>query len=307
MRRSGPTLRSTLTTNARRPSSWPSASRARVRRLVTWLSTRCAISGPLFGAICSPSFATDCSSRRSASGHRQHSTTTVLSALAEFAPRQAGQLPAPRRAPWQARGLPGSQSLSDAGLVRTIIPPGQVPVCREVPRRVVAGRTATARQSESSDIFCSPHARTRIVSAACLNAQHRYVDITLRRRRRPALHAVPAVSAVTVVTAAATPRRSAAVVAIAAAVAVAGPAAAQGRAGRARARLCRIRLLKCSHSRQSAKPLKREQRSNLTFVTSSCATRGTTGRGQPESCTIRSCLLVSKFGSARRTLDSASP
>lgn len=148
----------------------------------------------------------------------------------------------------------------------------------------------------------------RIVSAAWLNAQHQYVDITLRQPRRLALHAVPAVSAATVVTAAATPRRSAAVVATAAAVAVAaaGPAAVQGRAGRARARQCRIRLLKCSHSRQSAKLLKREQRSNLTFVTSSCVTRGTTGRGQPKNCTIRSCRLVSKFGSARRILASAS-
>jgi hypothetical protein len=54
--------------------------------------------------------------------------------------------------------------------------------------------------------------------------------------------------------------------------------------------------------RQSAKPLRREQRSDLTFVTSSCATRGTTGKDQPKSCTIRSWQLVSRFGSARRTL-----
>lgn len=140
-----------------------------------------------------------------------------------------------------------------------------------------------------------------------LDAQHQYADIVQRPQLRPAPLAVTAVATAMAATARPTPRRAAAGPAIAAAVeaVVAGPAAVQGRAGRERVRPCRTRLPKFSHSRQSAKPLRLEQRSNPTFVTSSCATRGTTGRGQPKSCTIYSWRLVSKFGSARRTLASA--
>ena len=140
-----------------------------------------------------------------------------------------------------------------------------------------------------------------------LHAQPQYADIGQRPRSRPALHAVTAVVPAMAVTARRTPHRAAAGLAIAAvAAAVAGQAAVQGRAGRKRIRPCRTRLPRCNHSRQSAKPLRRGLRSNLIFETSSCATRGTTGRGQPKSCTNCSWRLVSKFGSARRTWASAS-
>ena len=129
--------------------------------------------------------------------------------------------------------------------------------------------------------------------------------IAQRVVERPALYAVAAVAA----TAATGPTRPRPSLrrreAGAAGTAAAGRlAAAQGRAGRQLVRPWYTRLPKCSHSRQSAKALRREQRSNLTFVTSSCATRGTTGRGQPKSCTICSWRLVSKFGSARKILAS---
>ena len=79
-----------------------------------------------------------------------------------------------------------------------------------------------------------------------------------------------------------TPRRGAAG---AAGAAAAGPAAAQGRAGREPVRPWRTRLPRCGHSRQSA-TASRSARPSLTFGTSFSATRGTTGRGPPRSCTI---------------------
>ena len=135
-----------------------------------------------------------------------------------------------------------------------------------------------------------------------LDVQHHHEAIAQRAVQPTALHAVAAHDR-TVATGRTrpTPHRGAA----GAAVAAAGPAAVQGRDGRERVRLSRTRLLKFSHSRQSARPLRREQRSNLTFATSSCATHGTTGRGQPKSCTICSWRRVSKFGSAKKTLASA--
>jgi len=142
--------------------------------------------------------------------------------------------------------------------------------------------------------------------ATCLTAQHQYAAIARRARQRPAPHVVAALAATGHTrprpTPHPTPRRRATG---AAGAAGAGPAAAEGRDGHEQVRPCHTRLPKCSHSRQSAKPLRREQLSNLTCVTSSCATRGTTGRGQPKSCTVCSWRLVSKFGSARRTLASA--
>ena len=72
-----------------------------------------------------------------------------------------------------------------------------------------------------------------------------------------------------------TPRRGAAG---AAGAAAAGPAAAQSHAGREPVRLSFTRLRKCGRSRQSATP-SRSERPCLTFGTSFCATRGTTGRG----------------------------
>lgn len=98
-----------------------------------------------------------------------------------------------------------------------------------------------------------------------------------------ALHAVTAVTAT--VTARLIPplptfRRAA----VAAAVAV--PAAVHGHAGRERVRPWHTPLHKCSHSRQFVKLLKREQHSNLTFVTSSCATRGMTDGGSQRAARL---------------------
>lgn len=77
-------------------------------------------------------------------------------------------------------------------------------------------------------------------------------------------------------------RRAVAIAAMAGAGAGAGAGpAAQGRAGRELVRACHTRLPRFSHSRQSAKPLRGAQRSNLTFVTYSYAMRGMTGKGQP--------------------------
>lgn len=141
------------------------------------------------------------------------------------------------------------------------------------------------------------------------DAQRQYEDIGQRLQPLGALHAVT----VLVDTARPTLGRAAAVAIAAVAAVVSGPAAVavvvvanpegvQGRAGREPVRPCRTRLSKYSHSRQSAKPLRNEQRSNPTFATSSYATHGTTDGGLPKSCT--SCLkrLVSKFGSVRGTL-----
>ena len=66
----------------------------------------------------------------------------------------------------------------------------------------------------------------------------------------------------------------------------------------------RTRLPRCGHSRRSA-TASRSERPCLTFGTSFSATRGTTGRGPPRSCTICSSHAVSRSGSARRTSSSA--
>ena len=74
---------------------------------------------------------------------------------------------------------------------------------------------------------------------------------------------------------------------MAAGAVAAGPVAAQGRAGREPVRPWCTRLPRCGHSRRSA-TASRTWRRCLTFGTSFSATRGTTGRGPPRSCTI--CL-----------------
>jgi molybdate transport system regulatory protein len=99
-----------------------------------------------------------------------------------------------------------------------------------------------------------------------------------------------------------TPRRGAAGAAEAAA---AGPAAAQNHAGREPVRLSFTRLRKYGRSRQSATP-SRSERPCRTSGTYFCATRGTTGRGSPRSCTICSWHAMFRSGSARMTLASAS-
>ncbi len=120
-----------------------------------------------------------------------------------------------------------------------------------------------------------------------LDAQRQYAGIAQRPESPPVRYAVIGVAATAAAMARPTPRRAAAGPGTAAG-AVAGPVAVPGRAGREQVRPCRTRLPRCSHSRQSAKPLRSEQRSNLTFVTSSCATHGSTGGGQPKNSTV--CL-----------------
>jgi hypothetical protein len=99
-----------------------------------------------------------------------------------------------------------------------------------------------------------------------------------------------------------TPRRGAAGAAEAAA---AGPAAAQNHAGREPVRLSFTPPRKYGRSPQSAPP-SRSERPCRTFGTSFYATRGTTGRGSPRSCAICSWHAMSRSGSARMILASAS-
>jgi len=135
------------------------------------------------------------------------------------------------------------------------------------------------------------------------DAQHQFVGTIPQPRGRPALHAVPAMAVTAAATAAATvrPTRRAAGAATAA---VTGPAEApvQGRAGRAPVRLSRTRLLRWRPSRRSARLLKEKRRRSQAFGIASSATLGMTGREPPGNCTICSKRLVSRFGSARRTL-----
>ena len=119
------------------------------------------------------------------------------------------------------------------------------------------------------------------------------------------LHAVPAMAATAAATAtAAVTARPTHRAAGAATAAVAGPAGAavQGRAGRAPVRPFRTRLLRWRRSRRSARLLRVKRRRSQIFGTASSVTLGMTGREPPRNCTICSRRLVSRFGSARRTL-----
>ena len=141
-----------------------------------------------------------------------------------------------------------------------------------------------------------------------LDAQHRQEVIAQQARRLTAPHVVAAMAAT-----GQTPTRPHPILRLATAgvamaiVVVAGPAAVQGRAGRNQVRSYRTRPPKCSHSRQYAKPLRREQQHSLIYVTYSCATRGMTGREQQNNCTTCSKLLVSKSGLVKKILVSAFP
>src|SRR5690606_22455707 len=111
----------------------------------------------------------------------------------------------------------------------------------------------------------------------CLDAQHQYVDIAQRQRQQPAqLAAIAAVLAPT------TPRLTAVGVATGTAVVAAGLVAVRGRAGPKQALQSHTHLLKCSHLSKSARPLRGGQLRNLTYVTYSCAMRGTTAKVQPK-------------------------
>src|SRR5712691_11518527 len=115
-----------------------------------------------------------------------------------------------------------------------------------------------------------------VSSATWLDAQHQYEAIAVRALLRTALHAVAAMVATAARTRPRpTPRRRAAVSAGAAA---ADPAAAQGRDGRRLGRPWCTHLPRCGHSRPSATASKGGCYC-LTFLTSSSAMRGTTGRG----------------------------
>jgi hypothetical protein len=64
----------------------------------------------------------------------------------------------------------------------------------------------------------------------------------------------------------------------------------------------RTRLLRWRPSHRSARLLKKKRQRSQTFGIASSATLGMTGREPPRNCTICSRRLVSRFGSARRTL-----
>lgn len=135
------------------------------------------------------------------------------------------------------------------------------------------------------------------------DALHRYADITQRRLLPPAPHAVtagPTAMAMATMNRP-TPRR----VTPGEAMAAANQAATQNHAGQKQARPFHIRQPKYCRLRQSAKPLKHEPPSSLTFATSFFATHGTTAKARPKNCMSYSWRLESKFGSARRTLASA--
>lgn len=148
---------------------------------------------------------------------------------------------------------------------------------------------------------------TRGIAPQWHDAQHQFEGTTRQPRKQPALHVVPAmagtaaamVAGTTVATGRPTP-----LAAGAATAAVAGPAevAVQGRAGRVPVRPFRTRLLRWRLSHRFARLLKKKRRRSRTFGIASSATLGMTGRAPPRNCTICSRRLVSRFGSARRTL-----
>lgn len=132
--------------------------------------------------------------------------------------------------------------------------------------------------------------------ARCTAPVHGHRTASGRAVERPALHAVAvAVIAVMAATGRTRPR-----LILRRGAALAYPAAAQGRNGREPVRPWRTQLQRCGHSRRSAKTSKGE-RLCLTFGTSFCAMRGTTGQGPPRTCTTCSSHAVFRSGSARRT------
>lgn len=137
------------------------------------------------------------------------------------------------------------------------------------------------------------------------DAPHQFGDTVPQPPEQTALHAVPAMAAIAAATATAVvtvrPIRRAAGAATAE---VAGPpgAAVQGRAGRAPVRQSRTRQLKSRHSRRSVRLLRLKRRRSQIFEIASSVTLGMTGRERPSNCTTCSRRLVSRFGSARRTL-----
>lgn len=84
----------------------------------------------------------------------------------------------------------------------------------------------------------------------------------------------------------------------------AGPAGAavQGRAGHASGRPCRTRLLRWRPLRRYVRLLKDKRPLGQTFGIASSATPGMTGKDPLSNCTICLRQLVSRSGSARRTL-----
>lgn len=143
-------------------------------------------------------------------------------------------------------------------------------------------RPIDSRLTEPRTHFCVLKATRSVYERVkkCLDVQHRYADIAQRQRQQPALRAATAAAL------APTPHHLVAVgVAIATVVGLPGRAALQGHAGPKLVRPCHTHWIKCNPFNQFARPLRREQRRNLTCVTYSCAMRGTIGKVRPKSCT----------------------
>lgn len=134
-----------------------------------------------------------------------------------------------------------------------------------------------------------------------LDARHRYVGTGRQLRRRT----VPHVAAVATATALATGRPTTIRPTPHRAAAGAGPVVEQDLVGRGPVRQSRTHPPKSYLSHQFENPLRKQQRSGLTYAIASFATPGTIGKGQPRNCMIYSRGLALRFGSARRTLDLA--
>lgn len=134
------------------------------------------------------------------------------------------------------------------------------------------------------------------------NAQLQFAATARRPRRRPA-RPVDTVVVTAAATEADTAPHAPPVGALPTA-AVADPAvlAFRDRIGRGPARPSPTRRPRRCPSRQSVRPLSGKLRQSPTSGIASFATRGTTDRVQPRNSTIYLRRLVSKFGSARKTL-----